>query len=547
MKNLLSLLLAAVLLFCCALPAAAAEEPELPEELPAAEEAPEPETSEEFETPEDSAPVEEADIPEESDDAQEYATAPEEPAGEAAEPELILFESDDLDLDIEINTDNLRDSDELFAAYVDHLFSTETPRLRGLYPQYLTLGDREKTAYDCIYTAIQEIFAGERTSTVFTIKVSDLLSEEEFNKTYTAEDLGVDSLTKYEDGKTYVTSAAGDAMRTKVSVDFNAVLSALQNDHPYEMFWYDKTEKGSISPPRQFVVPNGIRFAAEAQYTLSLIVAEAFRGQDEYSVKTEAITAAQKASNNAQSIAAAIDTSDVDDIQKLIDICDKIRKLSGYNYAATANTPYGDPWQLVYVFDGDPETKVVCEGYSKAFKYLCDLMSFEYDITTYSVQGYLDGGAHMWNIVTMPDGWNYLVDVTNMTNSGDLFLKGCTGGSTETGYTYARRDSTLTYTYSDNSRLYFSQTVLAMSPINYGMAGDVNGDHAVDVSDLLCLLKSVNGQQPDSLKPAFADVTGDGTVNTADLLRLLRKIIHTDVTVRYYGDNAELPTNFVQQ
>lgn len=50
---------------------------------------------------------------------------------------------------------------------------------------------------------------------------------------------------------------------------------------------------------------------------------------------------------------------------------------------------------------------VVCEGYAKAFKILCD----KFNIPCVLVVGFADG-AHMWNYVKMDDGLWYLVDVT---------------------------------------------------------------------------------------------------------------------------------------
>lgn len=51
------------------------------------------------------------------------------------------------------------------------------------------------------------------------------------------------------------------------------------------------------------------------------------------------------------------------------DICERV----SYNDEAASGTmPYGDPWQIIYVFDDNPDTNVVCEGYAKAFKYLYD-------------------------------------------------------------------------------------------------------------------------------------------------------------------------------
>ena len=128
------------------------------------------------------------------------------------------------------------------------------------------------------------------------------------------------------------------------------------------------------------------------------------------------------------------------DEEKLRAYKDEICALTEYNFDVLAGgVRYGDPWQLIYVFDEDPSTKVVCEGYAKAFQYLCDLSTFQEDTTCYTVVGDMNGGAHMWNVVRMGDGKSYLVDVTNcdtgMAGHPDkLFLAGGTG-SVDAGYT----------------------------------------------------------------------------------------------------------------
>lgn len=110
------------------------------------------------------------------------------------------------------------------------------------------------------------------------------------------------------------------------------------------------------------------------------------------------------------------------------EICD----LTSYNYdAVKPGVAYGDPWQMIYVFDGDESTNVVCEGYAKAFQYLCDMSDFlDPGYNCCSVTGMMRGGTgegpHMWNIVTIGDG-NYLVDVTNSDDGtagerGGLFM-----------------------------------------------------------------------------------------------------------------------------
>ena len=49
----------------------------------------------------------------------------------------------------------------------------------------------------------------------------------------------------------------------------------------------------------------------------------------------------------------------------------------------------------------------VCEGYAKLFQYLCLLQQ----INCTQVSGYSDAQGHMWNAVSLADGW-YFVDVT---------------------------------------------------------------------------------------------------------------------------------------
>ena len=94
-----------------------------------------------------------------------------------------------------------------------------------------------------------------------------------------------------------------------------------------------------------------------------------------------------------------------------------------------------DQRQIIYVFDQDNSTNVVCEGYAKAFKYLCDLTSFSSsEVECRLAAGYLkvddtDYERHMWNIVQLNKNKNYLVDITNcddgMFGSPDiLFMKG---------------------------------------------------------------------------------------------------------------------------
>lgn len=96
--------------------------------------------------------------------------------------------------------------------------------------------------------------------------------------------------------------------------------------------------------------------------------------------------------------------------EKIIGYADEICALNVYNKAAAADNTYSqkniDPWKLVYVFDNDPSTNVVCAGYAHAFQYLCGLGGIECHYVTGTVNE-----GHAWNIVVL-DGESYLVDLT---------------------------------------------------------------------------------------------------------------------------------------
>ena len=142
--------------------------------------------------------------------------------------------------------------------------------------------------------------------------------------------------------------------------------------------------------------------------------------------------------------------------EKLYGYKEMICYLTSYNDDVTEDDEYGDPWQLIYVFDGDDSTNVVCEGYSKAFQYLCDLS----DITCYTVTGMMNGGTgegpHMWNIVAN-NGKYYMADITNsdegtVGEDGGLFLDTPISGSISRGYTYATDSANIYFAYDKEAK-----------------------------------------------------------------------------------------------
>jgi len=103
------------------------------------------------------------------------------------------------------------------------------------------------------------------------------------------------------------------------------------------------------------------------------------------------------------------------DYDKLVGYANEICALVTYDNKAASGgyaDEFYDPWTLIYVFDGNESTNVVCEGYSEAYKYLCDQSVFLREISCNLATGSLNAGPHEWNIITIYNK-NYMVDITN--------------------------------------------------------------------------------------------------------------------------------------
>ncbi|WP_159427378.1 S-layer homology domain-containing protein [Massilioclostridium coli] len=282
------------------------------------------------------------------------------------------------------------------------------------------LSSQAKDIYNGLYDLVQNIVSGKtRTAKISSLKISHYKS-------------------------------------STLSSDFNKALNALLTDLPEQLFWYDKTQ-GCVYTDYK----NGnldVKMSVAKDYRDSSASAESIRinGQTKYYYFTVDSYKMKRATNaliTAQNVVAQVAGKSL--VEKLSYfnqwICDHV------NYADATSSSYGDLFQLVYVFDGNASTNVTCEGYAKAFQYLCDMAG----IQCYTVNGYVGNTAssafaHMWNVVPM-NGSNYIVDVTNndsFLNSGfgyeSFFLA---GGPTSNGWTTITVDSLnkAMYQYRDDS------------------------------------------------------------------------------------------------
>lgn len=222
------------------------------------------------------------------------------------------------------------------------------------------------------------------------------------------------------------------------------------------------------------------------------------------------------------------------------------------------------------------EPGVVCEGYSKAFKLICDKL----DIPCTLIFGNFDSEvrtAHMWNYVQMEDDNWYAVDVTWDDLDGkdgaelkyEYFLKGSinfnvkhtpngehdftylvypelsendytittttttstTSSTTTTTSSSTTTSSTSTTTTSTSTTSSTSTTTTSNTTPNTStttttiiiepyLDGDLNHDEKVNIADLVYCLKAVMGESTEF----SCDYNQDGYTDSFDIV-LMRKLI----------------------
>ena len=315
------------------------------------------------------------------------------------------------------------------------------------------LTGREARMYAALKTKIREVATGQLSDTNFRIPVRDIYE----NWVY--------------------------ADTSELNIDFALVVRALLYDLPYDLYWFDKTAGYGWVTPAYVVRDSSIYLSdygtgtMSVQFKVSADYAESRKPGTTSFDKSFGTRAVRAAANARRVVESNLGKSDMLKLQAYKDyICGAV----DYDYAAVYSTPYyGDPWQLVNVFDDDPSTRVVCEGYSKAFQFLCDESIFQGGVSVVSVTGTMSGGTgaggHMWNLVRMPDGRHYMADITNSDSNavgyqGDLFLKGYfTWTPSQNRYTYlAGGTSQISYTYDGTTLLLLNASgMLAMSGTDY--------------------------------------------------------------------------------
>ena len=336
------------------------------------------------------------------------------------------------------------DSSEAFAGYTEKVFGLNAPEIYSTCAKE-NLNIEEQGIYSVMLGKAELIAEGSLDTAVMTVPLS---------RVYTAQG-------QFEDEK-----AEKTALRSVVSdsVNMGKVVRALIADNPYEFYWFLKTTGYKWEPVISERTESGCSCTA---LTVSMKVCSRYAGEEDFSVNTAVTALPKKAAANAKKVIS--EYSEFTDLEKLNAYKDYICREVSYDYDAASvsgKLTDLDPWQLIGVFDEDPGTDVVCEGYAKAFQYLCDGSEFSGNVYSILVTGNMNGLLHMWNIVTVGEN-SYYCDVTNSDegaagSSGALFLCGMRGSVSE-GYSKTVSGITLTYKYDSNALLIYEEEELAVS------------------------------------------------------------------------------------
>ena len=356
----------------------------------------------------------------------------------------------------------LADNDELFARYVQREFNRARYRGYARAPVYYasthtknTLNATERDIYDTLQVGIIQVADGTLASTEFTVTGGT------YSSTLTG---AVGEVWTESGGTATLTPMASATFSAEIGsngtmVNTQKIMDCLLADCPYELYWFNKL-KGMYTEIKYSLTsdPTTGDTAKVTGLVFKFTVAKEYLASGKiFETNTAPTSAAKSAATTALNIVNGIPAGSTDrDILKYF--CDEICKRVSYNKPASEWEDsytldyYGNPWQMIWVFDGDDTSNVVCEGYAKAFQYLCELAKKnskfkDSTLRCYSVTGKMGGGNHMWNVVEVGNA-RYLVDVTNcdegMTGHPyGLFLKTGTIASGGAACTIG----SITYTY----------------------------------------------------------------------------------------------------
>ena len=399
-----------------------------------------------------------------------------------------------------------------------------------------TLTEEQYKIYAVAKQQMAEIAAGKRDYSVVEVNVLDTFGQETLDTyNYTLSQLGLSESNFDSDGLGDV--AADIAFQNKWEADagfsyytnsgYKRINHAIFLSLGYEVYWYDRAAQGIAAWPARVVLKtleDGSKVVGmdERSYIpVAFGVSEKYRGSGDketflekyykvngWAVPNYTVNTALTSSTSEHVLRVArqvvADNAGKTDLEKLYAYKDWICEHVAYDDAQSqyvgTDTDMGDSSQATNVFDEDESTNVVCEGYAKAFKLLCDLSDFQDETLICNiVMGPASGSAggssygedHMWNVVTI-NGKNYIADVTNtdegsVGEAGVYFLVGGNRISSWSGFGYSMSgkylsgtggesgtmssvNHSMTYKYDDDTQDAYTEAALTIdknSPVSF--------------------------------------------------------------------------------
>ena len=255
-------------------------------------------------------------------------------------------------------------------------------QFQNCYGDQLNTGSRE------VYDAMEDAWADGGTE-VFHVKFQEPLT---FQATGTVENgtwKWIGSGKESNEEKMQLDPAYGEmieALRSYVQGGFDACIY----DHP-EIFWLKRVG-----------FTYGLTWEKQKDGTmLGKISTVTISGNEAWTGAKNCVEEFQNKVKDAVDCISEGFTEDMSDARKMKQIHDYICAKCVYQEGTYAHSAYGT------FYNG----KVVCEGYAKAFKILCNRMGLTCVLGSGTVHKTSSDGAHMWNYVLLDGGW-YMVDVT---------------------------------------------------------------------------------------------------------------------------------------
>ena len=285
-------------------------------------------------------------------------------------------------------------ADDAFSGQPARVDAAETLTMEET-PLFASDGD---SLFDTIYFTDEynrvDVAAGDTKINYASLKEGDVVKTSSFN--------GVFVTKIVRDDSTY------EAKRGETSAYISASYQAFDRDHP-EIFWLSGKSK------LRMLTVGASNGAKETYFFFVLADSDGFtlRGES-YQAPGSVDAGIAKRDAAVKEILATVNTS-ASRRDQVAALNKWLTEHNAYNSSADLTAIGNDPHECLVALVGTVgETGPVCDGYSRAFKVLCDRLG----IPCVLADGYArtgpdhEGEFHMWNNVRMDDGAWYGVDVT---------------------------------------------------------------------------------------------------------------------------------------